>query len=81
MEIILSFYELTAGVRHFKVDVMCCFVTSVPHIVVVMRQRGATGGVLSIFINNLGQARQHADSAATKAKNSCSMRFTLTVVT
>jgi len=76
MEIILSFHELIAAVRSFKVDVICCFVTSVPHFVVVMCQSGVTGGVLSIFINNLGQAREHADSAATKAKNSCTMRFT-----
>lgn len=75
MEIILSFHELTAAVRRFKVDVICCFVTSVPHIVDVMRQSEVTGGVLSIFINNLGQAREHAVSTATKAKNSCAMLF------
>lgn len=73
MEIIMSFHELIAGVRHFKVDVICCFVISVPHIVVVMRQAGATGRVLSIFMNNVGQARQHANSAATKAENSCTI--------
>ena len=77
------FPRIYSGVTRFKVDVICCFVTSVSHIVVVMRQRGggATGGGLSIFINNMEQALQQADSAATRAKNSCTRRFTLTAVT